>query len=97
MRKKNRYATGNLRRGEPGFHHRGPGTAEQRKAPVIISLAESHVGYFDFELLMAAAEKTEQRATIGDRLRNQPGLDRGDGRCLQPATKYPPAKPGDTN
>ena len=38
--------------------------AEDRQAPVIISLAESHFGYFDFELLMAAVERAAERATV---------------------------------
>jgi fructose-bisphosphate aldolase class II len=38
--------------------------AEQKRAPVIISLAESHFGYFDFELLMAAVERAAQRTQV---------------------------------
>jgi fructose-bisphosphate aldolase class II len=38
--------------------------AEEKRAPVIISLAESHFGYFDFELLMASVVKAAERATI---------------------------------
>ena len=38
--------------------------AEARQAPIIISLAESHFEYFDFELLMAAVEKAAERTEV---------------------------------
>lgn len=38
--------------------------AEEKHAPVIISLAESHFEYFDFELLMAAVVRSAERSTI---------------------------------
>lgn len=38
--------------------------AERSRSPVILSLAESHFNYFDFELLMPAAEAAAQRATV---------------------------------
>ncbi len=38
--------------------------AEQRNAPLIISLAESHFDYFDFELLMAAVVRAAQRTSV---------------------------------
>ena len=38
--------------------------AEEQQAPMIISLAESHFGYFDFELLMAAVERAAQRTSV---------------------------------
>ena len=38
--------------------------AERCRAPVILSLAESHFDYFDFELIMPAVEATAQRATV---------------------------------
>jgi len=38
--------------------------AEEKQAPVIISLAESHFGYFDFELLMSAVERAAQRTSV---------------------------------
>ena len=38
--------------------------AEAARAPVILSLAESHFEYFDFELIMPAVEKAAQRATV---------------------------------
>jgi len=46
--------TGLLReRARVACAHKG---AENRRAPVILSLAESHFDYFDFELLMTAVE-----------------------------------------
>jgi fructose-bisphosphate aldolase class II len=38
--------------------------AEEKDAPVIISLAESHFEYFDFELLMSAVLKASRRTPI---------------------------------
>ncbi|HHJ16935.1 MAG TPA: ketose-bisphosphate aldolase [Gammaproteobacteria bacterium] len=38
--------------------------AERARAPVILSLAESHFEYFDFELLMPAVEAAAKRATV---------------------------------
>jgi fructose-bisphosphate aldolase class II len=38
--------------------------AEEKQAPVIISLAESHFEYFDFELLMAAVVRAAERSTV---------------------------------
>lgn len=38
--------------------------AEQTRSPVILSLAESHFDYFDFELLMPAVEAAAKRATV---------------------------------
>ena len=38
--------------------------AEQTRAPVILSLAESHFEYFDFELVMAATTRAASRATV---------------------------------
>jgi len=38
--------------------------AEQKQAPIIISLAESHFDYFDFELLMSAVECAAQRTSV---------------------------------
>ena len=38
--------------------------AEAKQAPVIISLAESHFEYFDFELLMAAVETEAKRTDV---------------------------------
>lgn len=38
--------------------------AERCRAPVILSLAESHFEYFDFDLLMSAVETAAQRASV---------------------------------
>lgn len=38
--------------------------AEAGRAPVILSLAESHFEYYDFELAMAASEAAARRATV---------------------------------
>jgi len=38
--------------------------AEEKQAPIIISLAESHFEYFDFELLMSAVVRAAQRTTV---------------------------------
>jgi len=38
--------------------------AEQARAPVILSLTESHFEYFDFELVMPAVETAARRATV---------------------------------
>ena len=38
--------------------------AERAQAPVILSLAESHFEYFDFELIMPAVETAASRATV---------------------------------
>ncbi|GAB4351232.1 MAG: hypothetical protein Kow006_15010 [Gammaproteobacteria bacterium] len=38
--------------------------AERCRAPVILSLAESHFDYFDFDLLMPAVEAAAQRAQV---------------------------------
>ena len=38
--------------------------AEQSESPVILSLAESHFDYFDFELLMSAVETAARRARV---------------------------------
>ena len=38
--------------------------AERSRAPVILSLAESHFQYFDFELLMPAVEQAARRASV---------------------------------
>jgi fructose-bisphosphate aldolase class II len=38
--------------------------AESLRAPIILSLAESHFEVFDFELLMAAVERAAERSTV---------------------------------
>ena len=40
------------------------GAGEAQHSPVILSLAESHFEYYDFELAMAAAERAAKRASI---------------------------------
>ena len=45
--------------------------AENSRAPVILSLAESHFDYFDFTTLMTAVEAAARRASVpvaGDRI-----------------------------
>ena len=49
--------------------------AERCRAPVILSLAESHFGYFDFALLMPAVEKAAKRASVPVAIH----LDHGEG------------------
>jgi len=39
-------------------------TAEEKQAPIIISLAESHFEYFDFELLMSAVVRAANRTAV---------------------------------
>ncbi len=48
--------------------------AEQTRAPVILSLAESHFGYFDFELIMPAVEAAARRTSVPVAIH----LDHGD-------------------
>ncbi|WP_419621468.1 class II fructose-bisphosphate aldolase, partial [Thiolapillus sp.] len=38
--------------------------AENARAPVILSLAESHFSYFDFELMMPAVEAAARQASV---------------------------------
>ena len=38
--------------------------AERARSPVVLSLAESHFNYFDFELIMPAVEAAARRATV---------------------------------
>ena len=38
--------------------------AEHTRSPVILSLAESHFEYYDFELAMAATERAARRASV---------------------------------
>lgn len=69
--------------------------AENRRAPIVLSLAESHFEYFDFELALAghrcrgAACARSGRHPPGSRpvarfrsARHQARLQRRDGRCL---------------
>ena len=38
--------------------------AEAKRSPLILSLAESHFEYYDFELAMASAEAAAKRASV---------------------------------
>ena len=60
----NRYAVGAFDVVSLDFITGVIAAAEARQAPVIISLAESHFGYFDFELLMAAVERAAERTPV---------------------------------
>lgn len=60
----NRYAVGGFDLVSLDFLEAIVGAAERCRAPVILSLAESHFDYYDFELAMAAAEKAARRATV---------------------------------
>jgi len=60
----NRYAVGAFDVVSLDFISGVIAAAEEKQAPVIISLAESHFGYFDFELLMAAVVAAAERTSI---------------------------------
>ncbi len=60
----NRYAVGAFDVVDLDFITGVLSAAEECRAPTIISLAESHFAYFDFELLMAAVERAARRATV---------------------------------
>jgi fructose-bisphosphate aldolase class II len=60
----NRYAVGAFDVVSLDFISGVVAAAERRRAPVIVSLAESHFAYFDFDLLMAAVERAAQRADV---------------------------------
>lgn len=60
----NRYAVGGFDVVSLDFVSGVLAAAEDRQAPVIVSLAESHFDYFDFELLMAAVERAAERAAV---------------------------------
>lgn len=47
--------------------------AEQARAPVILSLAESHFDYFDFDLVMPAVEAAASRASVPVAIHLDPG------------------------
>ncbi len=61
---KNRYAVGAFDLVNLDFLQGIMQAAEKARAPVILSLAESHFEYFDFELIMAATEKAAMRARV---------------------------------
>lgn len=60
----NHYAVGAFDVVSLGFVGGVIAAAEDNQAPVIISLAESHFAYFDFELLMAAVERAAERTRV---------------------------------
>lgn len=60
----NRYAVGAFDVVSLDFITGVIAAAEEKQAPVIISLAESHFEYFDFELLMAAVVTAAQRTSV---------------------------------
>jgi fructose-bisphosphate aldolase class II len=60
----NRYAVGAFDVVSLDFITGVIAAAEEKQAPVIISLAESHFEYFDFELLMAAVVAAAQRTSV---------------------------------
>jgi fructose-bisphosphate aldolase class II len=60
----NRYAVGAFDVVSLDFITGVIAAAEEKQAPVIISLAESHFEYFDFELLMAAVVAAAERSSV---------------------------------
>lgn len=60
----NRYAVGAFDVVSLDFITGVVAAAEEKRAPVIISLAESHFEYFDFELLMAAVVRAAERTSV---------------------------------
>ena len=60
----NRYAVGAFDVVSLDFITGVIAAAEAKQAPVIISLAESHFEYFDFELLMAAVVRAAERTSV---------------------------------
>jgi fructose-bisphosphate aldolase class II len=60
----NRYAVGAFDVVSLDFIAGVIAAAEEKQAPVIISLAESHFEYFDFELLMAAVVAAAERTSV---------------------------------
>ncbi len=60
----NRYAVGGFDLVSLDFLEAIIGAAERCRSPVILSLAESHFDYYDFELAAAAAETAARRAEV---------------------------------
>ncbi len=60
----NRYAVGAFDLVSLDFLQGIMAAAEATRAPVILSLAESHFDYFDFDLILPAVELAAQRATV---------------------------------
>ncbi|MCG6859875.1 MAG: class II fructose-bisphosphate aldolase [Chromatiaceae bacterium] len=61
---RNRYAVGAFDLLSLGFLEAIMRGCERTRAPVILSLAESHFEHFDFDLAMAATERAARRAEI---------------------------------
>lgn len=61
---RNSYAVGGFNLVSLDFLEAILQAAENCRSPVILSLAESHFGYYDFELAMAATEKAARRAGV---------------------------------
>ncbi len=61
---RNGYAVGGFDLVSLDFLEAIVSAAEARRAPVILSLAESHFEYYDFEFAMAACEAAARRATV---------------------------------
>ncbi len=61
---RNQYAVGGFDLVSLDFLEAIIAAAEAQQAPAILSLAESHFEYYDFELAMAATEQAARRATV---------------------------------
>ena len=61
---KNKYAVGAFDLVSLEFLEAIMDAAERSDSPVILSLAESHFDYFDFELIMPAVEAAARRASV---------------------------------
>ncbi|MGD8483977.1 MAG: ketose-bisphosphate aldolase [Thioalkalispiraceae bacterium] len=61
---RNGYAVGGFDLVSLDFLEAIMAAAEAQRSPVILSLAESHFEYYDFELAMAAAEQAAKRASV---------------------------------
>ena len=61
---RHRYAVGGFDLVSLDFLDAIMAAAERQRAPVILSLAESHFEYYDFELAMAATVAAARRATV---------------------------------
>jgi len=61
---RNAYAVGGFDVVSLDFLEAIVAAAEHARSPVILSLAESHFEYYDFELVMAAVEKAAQRCSV---------------------------------
>ena len=61
---RNSYAVGGFELMSLDFLEAIVEAAEYCRAPVILNLVEFHFGHYDFELVMAAAEKAARRATV---------------------------------